>query len=92
MDSGAPFSMVVITCDRKKQQGGEWLHINEAVKHEPITKEQRYKLSRLQPASDMVRKNPRHYENSTRNIRMKGGEIRKIHLRLVRQFNGAVVL
>lgn len=39
-----------------------------------------------------VRKNPHHWENKTRNIRLETGEIKKIHIYFITEFNGKKVI
>jgi len=92
LDSGQPFSLSVITYDKKRKKGGEWLEIKSAVKHMFLSSEDQKKLSAVQPVSSGFYKDPHHYENSTRNIKFENGEIRKIHLRLIRLFNNKTVL
>lgn len=90
MDSGEVFSIGFRTCDRTKKTGGEYIEIATAIK-------QQYQFNnrnQVQPASTPVyKKDPKHYENSTRNIRiLPNGEIRKVHLRLIRRFNSKTVM
>lgn len=92
MDSGRKFSMSVITCDLRKGTGGELLEIKQAHKHNWLSKDEFKKQQSLQPASQVLKKDPRHYDNSTRNIILPGSETRKIHIRLIRKFNGKIVL
>ena len=35
-----------------------------------------------------VKRNPRHYENRTRNLELQNGETKKIHIRLITSING----
>jgi hypothetical protein len=92
MDAGKHFSIAFITCDRKKQTGGEWIFIDRAVKHDFLTRAETDQLQKSAPATQMFHKNPNHYQNSTRNIRIiKNSELRKIHIRLITEFNGMVV-
>ena len=39
------------------------------------------------PVKDSVKKNPNHWVNSTRNILLPNGQIRKVHIRLIIEFN-----
>jgi hypothetical protein len=93
MDSGEPFSIVFITCDQRKGTGGEIITVEKAYKQKWLSPEERKQQQLLQPASNIIKKHPRHYENSTRNIRLaSNGDIRKVHIRLIRKFNGKTVL
>lgn len=92
MDTGNPFSIAFVTADKKKHKGGEWVEINEAVKHEFLTRHELNLQKQFAPATEMVHKNPNHYQNSTRNLRIiKNAELRKTHIRLITMFNGMIV-
>lgn len=87
-----PFGPIAfITADHKRGTGGEWIEIPIATKHEFVTTREKEKIAKAAPSSDMVHRNPNHYENSTRNLRLPNGEIRKVHLRLITQFNNLIV-
>lgn len=90
-DSGAAFSFAFVTCDQNRKTGGEWIEIGEAVKHSYMTSKEQAKLSHAQPAPELS-KNPNHYANSTLNVRLENGLIRKVHVRLIRKFNRKTVL
>lgn len=93
LDTPMSFSIAFVTADHHKKKGGEWIAVEQAWKHEPLTKKERARLKQAQPDSGTtVRKHPRHYENSTRNLRFKNGNIRKVHIRLITMFNGKIVL
>jgi len=93
MDTGAPIdSLVFVTKDEKRDRGGEWIEINNCHCREFITGAEKKKLAKAQPKSNLVKRDPRHYENSTRNVVLQNGELRKFHIRLLRRFNGKVIL
>lgn len=93
MDAGQPFSIAFITADRRKNTGGELIEVDKAYKSGYVDPHERRKMQQLQPASDMIRKSPNHYENSTRNIVITvNSQVRKVHIRLIRKFNGKTVL
>jgi hypothetical protein len=92
LDAGLPFSMMVITCNKQQETGGEELDIPKAWKHQHLTYTMRKALLKSQPRQQGVRKNPHHYANSTRNIKLPIGDIITIHIRLIRKFNGKTVL
>lgn len=90
MDAGKHFSIGFRTCNTAKETGGEFIHIPEAVKHNYKTATDRLRATEHK---EPLRKNPNHYENSTRNIRVIAtGNIIKVHLRLITQFNNKAVL
>lgn len=90
MDTGAPFSIAFVTYDEKRKTGGEWIEVKRAEKYVPFTRAEQERLDKAQPKVGIF-KNPHHYENSTRNIQIPNGEIRKVAIRLIRRFNGKVV-
>lgn len=90
-DAGAPFSFAFVTCDQNRKTGGEWIEIKEAVKHNYLSRQERAKLAQAQPKPSLS-KNPNHYANSTLNVRLENGQIRKVHVRLIRKFNCKTVL
>ena len=49
-------------------------------------------LRAMQPRVLKERKNPHHFQNKTRNIRLPNGERRKIHIRFIIEFNGQKVI
>ena len=92
MDTPAEFSLMVITANKQTGEGGEELFIPRAWKNSSLTPKEQQALDKAQEIEVVFRRNPNHYENSTRNLRLPNTEIRKIHIRLVRQFNGKTVL
>lgn len=91
IDSGQPFSLSFVTYDHKRKKGGEWINVKSAVKLMAPEKQQKA-IDAAQPSFTMVSRNPNHFENSTRNIKLQNGSIRKIHIRLVRLFNNKKVI
>lgn len=91
MDAGMHFSMAVVTADKRKKKGGEWIIYHHAVKHEKAAKKGLPHQVSI-PVSGITR-NPNHFENRTRNICLiPSGEIRTIHIRLIRRYNGKTVI
>jgi hypothetical protein len=91
IDTGSPCDLLVITCDAKQNKGGEELGLKKARKHNPVKAASQAAITAAQPKTS-IRRNPNHFENSTRNMILPNGEIRKIHIRLIRQFNGKIVM
>jgi hypothetical protein len=76
-----PFSLKVVTLDINRKTGGDILSIPAAI----IDRQK----AKAQKANSRT---PRHYENRTRNIKIvSSGEIRKIHPRLIIEFNNKTV-
>jgi hypothetical protein len=89
LDSGQPFqSLEFVTLNKAKDTGGEWIKLEGARKHQTFSKPS----TTIHQPSTVVHKNPQHYSNSTRNILLPNGEIRKVHIRLIRRFNGKTVI
>jgi hypothetical protein len=89
------FSLNVITYDDQRGTGGELLSFTECtllgVKTEytnTIPEEYR----REQPALALMSKDPHHRVHKTRNIRLKNGQVRKIHIRFITHFDGKQIL
>jgi hypothetical protein len=91
LDSGAPFDISFVTCDAKRNTGGELIHIKNARKHLFVGAAEKERLAKAQPEAS-VKRNPAHYENSTRNLRLENNQIRKVHIRLIRRLNNKTVL
>lgn len=93
IDSGRPIgSITFVTADFHKDTGGEWIEMNDVRKHNWIDPEEYKKQQRLKLTSNRLKKNPNHFLNSTRNLVTAGGQIRKVHIRLIRKLNGKTVL
>jgi len=92
VDTPEPFSMRVYTANKIKKTGGEELNIKRAWGHRALTRREQEMMIKAQERTVKYHRNPQHYENSTRNIRLENGNIITIHIRLVREFNGKTVL
>lgn len=89
IDSGKMFRMGWRTCDLNKNTGGEWIEVSVACKHRDSLEN----VQREKGGASGIRRNPNHFKNSTRNIRtVPEGRIYKVHIRLIRMFNGKTVL
>lgn len=92
MDKGVIFSIGFRTCNLQKNTGGEYIFFDACVKHNHQTPSQLKERKESGQALQKVHRNPNHFENSTRNIkRLSSGELIKVHIRLIRQFNGKIV-
>lgn len=92
MDKGEPFDISFVTADTKRGTGGDIKTLTKAVKAGMQKREQYSKDAPAAP--EVTRKNPHHFENSTRNIHVLGKprDITKVHLRLIIRFNGKRVV
>lgn len=89
-----PFSITFVTADRRRNTGGEIVHLPRAVlsknnrKITPFLKGQRKNPSPniLNQAQSRL---PHHWRNKTRNVQAVGSqEIRKAHIILIIEING----
>lgn len=90
-----PFSLKTRTLNRYSKKGGKLKEYPEArlvmnEKQERITSVAA--LRAMQPKVLRERKNPQHFQNKTRNIRLPNGEKRKIHIRFIIEFNNQKVI
>ncbi|AFD05963.1 hypothetical protein [Solitalea canadensis] len=80
MGNSVPFSVGFVTCDMRKGTGGERVWMDNAV------------IVGGSSSHSSV-KNPNHWGNFTRNIKVLGtNEIRKVHALLIFEFNGERVI
>jgi len=87
------FQLKFVTADRQHGTGGEIIEIRDARKcsgkgknGEPI-----FQKPRAIVEKEKVSKNPNHWVNSTRNFLLSNGQIRKVHIRLIIEFNNQKV-
>jgi len=85
-----PFQMKFIKADRTRGTGGEILELLQGRK--VVSKDKQgnpvFDLRpKVQPSASTLKKDPRHWVNATRNIILENGEIRKVHIRLIIEFN-----
>jgi len=84
-------NMKFVTADRKRMTGGEIIELKGArkcvgKKNGKVIFDKRKATVDLTTSRD-----PRHYLNSTRNMLLPNGRIRKVHIRLIIEFNGKTV-
>ncbi len=90
MNSGKPFSIVYVTWDHSKGAGGSVKEVQLAYKH--YSNSTAAKTGNADPST--IKRNPNHFSNSTMNIKIPGQagvDVRKVHVQLIRRFNGAIV-
>ena len=71
----------------QNKTGGKLISYEDAVLLRPPAKKGAVRL-----ADETPFKNPNHWENRTRNIKLKNGEIKKIHIIFIEEFNGKKVV
>ena len=87
------FDMKFVTADKKRGTGGEIINVKGARKcvgkrNDEVIFDQRPRTDAL---VESVSRNPHHFSHATRNIALKNGAIRTIHIRLIIEFNGKKV-
>jgi hypothetical protein len=86
------FDIKFVTADRAKQIGGEIIELKDVCKcvgkrNGKVVFDTRNAKSEIAK----IPKAPKHWVNSTRNLLLSNGQIRKIHIRLIIGFNGQKV-
>jgi len=83
------FQIKFVKADRTRGTGGEILEVKSGRK--VIGKDKKGKpvfdLRPNQASGTSLKKDPRHWVNATRNILFENGEQRKLHIRLIIEFN-----
>lgn len=91
-----PFSISVRTFQRFSKTGGalkKWDRAKLVMKEENPNADSVLSLRVKPKRRTLFKKNPDHYENKTRNIRIiPQGDIKKINIRLIISFNGKKVI
>jgi hypothetical protein len=86
-----PFLIKFVTANRKKRTGGEVIEIDKAIKVIGKGKDGKEIIDLRPNELPSKSKDPRHWINATRNLLLPNGQIRKIHIRLIIEFNGRKV-
>ncbi len=83
------FQVKYITANRTTGEGGDIIELKDASKCSIRTKkgEEVFPQRKNFPVADKLAKDPRHWVNSTRNILLPNGQKRKLHIRLIIEFN-----
>lgn len=90
-----PFSIKFRTLNKYTSKGGK---LKEYAEARLVTKEKQERITSvsalrtMQPRVIKERKNPNHFANKTRNLRLPNGEIKKFRIRFIIEFNGQKVI
>jgi hypothetical protein len=86
------FDIKFVTADRIRKTGGEIIEIKQGCKCVG-KKNGKVVFDTRKASTDIpkIPKDPNHWVNSTRNILLPNGLIRKVHIRLIIEFNGQKV-
>jgi hypothetical protein len=91
MDSGMPFDLSFITCDRRRGTGGEIRRVTNYVKYKGETISARTRNRQLQTKLNSPVRNPNHLQHKTVNIYNPHDSRQHpytVHWRLMVLFNG----
>lgn len=91
------FDISFRTFNRNSKTGGKLKYFENAklvMKEKGIDPNSVYALQHFKPSEKkkVVKKNPNHYDQKTRNIRLENGEVKKLHYMFIETFNGKNVL
>lgn len=86
-----PFDISVREFSAQSKSGGKLRYYNDARLLISKPKKHGKNLMNLLAEKKSVR-NPNHFENQTRNIELASGDIKKINIRFIIQFNGKEVV
>ena len=86
------FQIRFVTANKSNKTGGEIIEVQDARKcignrNGEIVFDKREKTA----DNSEISRNPNHFANSTRNIILANGGIRKVHIRLIIEFNNQKV-
>lgn len=91
------FDLVCWAYSEVRGTGGEELHYTNVClndvksKAEPTLKEE-FRRQKPVIVTNSSPKNPNHWDNQTRNIRLANGQIRKIHIKFIKSFNNLQIV
>lgn len=91
------FDMKARSYNKQSRTGGKMYHYNKAKlvmeegKMTDVEKEVNSLKFKKSPKKN-IEKNPQHYSNKTRNIRLEDGSIKKININYIIEFNGKKVI
>lgn len=87
------FQVKYITANRTTKEGGNIIELKDACKCSIRTKkgEEVFAHRKNFPITEKAARDPRHWDNATRNILLPNGQKRKLHIRLIIEFNNKKV-
>ncbi len=91
------FDITGRTLNKNSKTGGKYYEFNEAklvMKEKGLDPHSIYALQNFKPSEkkETIKKNPNHFSQKTRNIRLEDGSIKKIHYKYIDTFNGKKVI
>lgn len=96
MEEDKPFDIQFVTYDKRRGTSGDLIDVEKARCTFKRSDRSKDANTPTVPAADIldvpVSRKPNHYENATRNLILPNGQVRKLHIRLITQFNGKTVI
>ena len=90
------FDISYRTFNKNSKTGGKMKHLENAklVMQEKGLDKDSVQALKFKPSEkrEVTRKNPNHFTNKTRNIRLENGDITKINIKFIAAFNGKKVI
>ena len=83
------FQVKYVTANRTTKEGGDIIELKNACKCSIRTKkgEEVFPQRKNFPVTEKAAKDPRHWDHATRNILLPNGQKRKLHIRLIIEFD-----
>jgi len=83
------FQVKYVTANRTTKKGGDIIELKDACKCSIRTKkgEEVFPQRKNFPVTEKTSKDPRHWDHATRNILLPNGQKRKLHIRLIIEFD-----
>ncbi|TXK74002.1 hypothetical protein FT993_03565 [Mesonia sp. HuA40] len=91
------FDIAYRSFNRNSKTGGKMYRYQNAklvMNEKPIDPTSLFALQNFKPKEkrEIVKKNPNHFTNKTRNIKLENGQIKKINIKYIIEFNGKNVI
>lgn len=91
------FSITCWTYSESRATGGEEVTyknvcLNDVRADVPSNIKEEYRRDKPISVAASSPRNPHHWENKTRNLRLENNQIRKIHIRFIKSFNGKQII
>lgn len=91
MNEPKPFSVSFVTCDINRKTGGDIIKLDDVILSFNENKAEKLGFETPEPNVTGYSKRANHYEHASRNVLLKNGMRKKIHIRLLLEFNGKKV-
>ncbi|WP_340074542.1 hypothetical protein [Leptobacterium sp. I13] len=86
-----PFDIAFRSLQRNSKTGGKFYEYKQARKFRSEKSNKHLSIKTVQTA-EIIKRNPNHFHNRTRNLVLQNGDIKKIHIRLIISINGQKVI